>query len=192
MDGTETNMILPIYTFGQPVLRQEAEEIDKDYPELEQLIKDMYETLERSEGIGLAAPQVGLPIRLVVINLDVISEDLPEYKGYIKTFINPYIEEYDETETDTMEEGCLSLPGIHEKVKRPTRIRVSYQDEQFQEHEEWVTGYLARVMQHEFDHLDGVVFTDHLQGLRRQLTKSKLQDIRKGNFSCSYKVKVKR
>ena len=185
-------MILPIYTFGQPVLRQEAEEIDEDYPELEQLIKDMYETLERSEGIGLAAPQVGLPIRLVVINLDVISDDLPEYKGYIKTFINPYIEEYDETETDTMEEGCLSLPGIHEKVKRPTRIRVTYQDEQFQEHEEWVTGYLARVMQHEFDHLDGVVFTDHLQGLRRQLTKSKLQDIRKGNFSCNYKVKVKR
>lgn len=191
MDGKE-NMILPIYTFGQPVLRQEAEEIDKDYPELEQLIKNMYETLERSEGIGLAAPQVGLPIRLVVINLDVISNDLPEYKGYIKTFINPYIEEYDETEQDVMEEGCLSLPGIHEKVKRPTRIRVTYQDEQFQEHDEWVTGYLARVMQHEFDHLDGVVFTDHLQGLRRQLTKSKLQDIRKGNFSCNYKVKVKR
>ena len=191
MDGKE-NMILPIYTFGQPVLRQEAEEIDKDYPELEQLIKNMYETLERSEGIGLAAPQVGLPIRLVVINLDVISDDLPEYKGYIKTFINPYIEEYDETEQDVMEEGCLSLPGIHEKVKRPTRIRVTYQDEQFQEHDEWVTGYLARVTQHEFDHLDGVVFTDHLQGLRRQLTKSKLQDIRKGNFSCNYKVKVKR
>ena len=191
MDGKE-NIILPIYTFGQPVLRQEAEEIDKDYPELEQLIKNMYETLERSEGIGLAAPQVGLPIRLVVINLDVISDDLPEYKGYIKTFINPYIEEYDETEQDVMEEGCLSLPGIHEKVKRPTRIRVTYQDEQFQEHDEWVTGYLARVMQHEFDHLDGVVFTDHLQGLRRQLTKSKLQDIRKGNFSCNYKVKVKR
>ena len=191
MDGKE-NMILPIYTFGQPVLRQEAEEIDKDYPELEQLIKNMYETLERIEGIGLAAPQVGLPIRLVVINLDVISNDLPEYKGYIKTFINPYIEEYDETEQDVMEEGCLSLPGIHEKVKRPTRIRVTYQDEQFQEHDEWVTGYLARVMQHEFDHLDGVVFTDHLQGLSRQLTKSKLQDIRKGNFSCNYKVKVKR
>ena len=191
MDGKE-NMILPIYTFGQPVLRQEAEEIDKDYPELEQLIKNMYETLERSEGIGLAAPQVGLPIRLVGINLDVISDDLPEYKGYIKTFINPYIEEYDETEQDVMEEGCLSLPGIHEKVKRPTRIRVTYQDEQFQEHDEWVTGYLARVMQHEFDHLDGVVFTDQLQGLRRQLTKSKLQDIRKGNFSCNYKVKVKR
>ena len=155
-------MILPIYTFGQPVLRQEAEEIDKDYPELEQLIKDMYETLERSEGIGLAAPQIGLPIRLAIINLDVISEDLPEYKGYVKTFINPYSEEYDETEEDVMEEGCLSLPGIHEKVKRPTRIRVTYQDEQFQEHDEWVDGYLARVMQHEFDHLGVRVFTDHL------------------------------
>ena len=185
-------MILPIYTFGQPVLRQEAEEIDKDYPELQQLIKDMYETLERSEGIGLAAPQVGLPIRLAIINLDVISEDLPEYKGYIKTFINPYIEEYDETEEDVMEEGCLSLPGIHEKVKRPTRIRVTYQDEQFQEHDEWVDGYLARVMQHEFDHLDGRVFTDHLKGLRKKLTNPNLQDIRKGKFVCGYKVKVKR
>ena len=185
-------MILPIYTFGQSVLRQEAEDIDKDYPELEQLIRDMYETLDRSEGIGLAAPQIGLPIRLVVINLDVISEDMPQYKGFVKTFINPYIEEYDETQTDSLEEGCLSLPGIHEKVKRPTRIRVTYQDEKFQEHDEWVDGYLARVLQHEIDHLDGVVFTDHLQGLRRQLTKSKLQDIRKGNFSCNYKVKVKR
>lgn len=184
-------MILPIYTYGQSVLRQEAEEIDKDYPELQQLIQNMYETLEQSEGIGLAAPQVGLPIRLVVINLDVISDDLPQYKGYVHTFINPYIEEYDETEYDTSEEGCLSLPGIHEKVKRPTRIRVSYQDEEFREHDEWVDGYLARVMQHEFDHLDGVIFTDRLQGLRRQLTRSKLQDIRKGNFSCNYKVKVK-
>ena len=184
-------MVLPIYTYGQPVLRQEAEEIDKDYPELEQLIKDMYDTLERSEGIGLAAPQIGRPIRLAIINLDVISEDMPEYKGYIKTFINPYIEEYDETETEVMSEGCLSLPGIHEGVKRPTRIRVSYLDEQFQEHDEWVDGYLARVMQHEFDHLDGVVFTDHLRGLRRQLTNPKLQDLKKGRFSCNYKVKWK-
>ena len=184
-------MILPIYTYGQPVLRQEAEKIDKDYPDLQQLIQNMYETLEQSEGIGLAAPQVGLPIRLAIINLDVISEDMPEYIGYVRTFINPYIEEYDDTETDVSEEGCLSLPGIHEKVRRPTRIRVTYQDEQFQKHDEWVDGYLARVMQHEFDHLDGVVFTDHLQGLRRQLTKPRLQDIRKGKFSCNYEVKVK-
>ena len=183
-------MILPIYTFGQPVLRQEAEEIDKDYPELQQLIKDMYETLERSEGIGLAAPQVGLPIRLAIINLDVISEDLPEYKGYIKTFINPYIEEYDETEEDVMEEGCLSLPGIHEKVKRPTRIRVTYQDEQFQEHDEWVDGYLARVMQHEFDHLEGKMFIDHLSALRKQMIKGKLNNMLAGKVRCSYKTKT--
>ena len=183
-------MILPIYTFGQPVLRQEAEEIDKDYPELQQLIKDMYETLERSEGIGLAAPQVGLPIRLAIINLDVISEDLPEYKGYIKTFINPYIEEYDETEEDVMEEGCLSLPGIHEKVKRPTRIRVTYQDEQFQEHDEWVDGYLARVMQHEFDHLEGKVFVDRITPLRKQLIKNKLRSLLQGRFRCAYKYKA--
>ncbi len=185
-------MILPIYTYGQPVLKQEAIEIDATYPNLQELIKDMYETLERSEGIGLAAPQVGLGIRLAIINLDVISEDLPEYKGFVRTYINPYIEEVDDSEMETMEEGCLSLPGIHEAVKRPKRIRVTYQDENFEEHDEWVDGYLARVMQHEFDHLDGVVFTDRLRGLRRQLTKSKLQDIQKGRFYCNYKVKVKR
>ena len=185
-------MILPIYTFGQPVLRKVAEDIDKDYPNLNQLIQDMYDTLEKSEGIGLAAPQVGLNIRLVVINLDLLSEEYPEYKGYIRTFINPYIEELDDSETDIMEEGCLSLPGIHESVKCPKRIPVTYLDENFQEHDEWVTGYLARVMQHEFDHLDGVVFTDHLTGLRKQLTKAKLQQIIKGKFSCSYKVKIKR
>ncbi len=184
-------MILPIYTYGQKVLRQEAEEIDENYPDLPKLVENMYETLEQSQGIGLAAPQVGLSIRVVVINLDVISDELPEYKGFKKTYINPYIEEYDETEQDVMEEGCLSLPGICEKVKRPTRILVSYQDENFVLHEEWVEGYLARVLQHEFDHLDGVVFTDHIKGLRRQLTKSKLNDLLKGNFSCSYKVKAR-
>ena len=185
-------MILPIYTYGQPVLRKEAEEIDSSYPELDKVIADMYETLERSEGIGLAAPQVGLSIRLVIIDLDPLAEDMPEYKGYKHTFINPYIEEYDDTHTDVSEEGCLSIPGIHESVKRPTRIRVTYLDEHFQPHDEWVDGYLARVMQHEFDHLDGVVFTDRLQGLRRQLTRTKLQAIAKGRFSCNYKVKVRR
>ena len=185
-------MILPIYTYGQGVLRKVAEEIDETYPQLPELIENMWETLAKSEGIGLVAPQVGLSIRLVVIDLDVISEDLPEYKDYRKVFINPYIEEYDDTETDLMEEGCLSLPGLHEKVRRPTRIRVTYQDEHFQEHDEWVTGYLARVMQHEFDHLDGKVFTDRLVGLRRQLVKNKLTDIQKGRFSCSYKVKLRK
>lgn len=185
-------MVLPIYTFGQPVLREVAEDIDENYPDLKQLIANMYDTLDRSEGIGLAAPQIGLSIRLVVINLDLLSEDMPEYKGYIHTFINPYIEEVDDSETEVMEEGCLSLPGIHESVRRPKRIRVTYLDENFQQHDEWVDGYLARVMQHEFDHLDGIVYTDHLTGLRKQLTRSKLQAISKGKFSCNYKVKIRR
>lgn len=185
-------MILPIYTYGQPVLRQVAEDIDSTYPELPQLIQNMWETLARSEGIGLAAPQVGLSIRLIVIDLDPISEDMPQYKDFSRVYINPYIEEYDDSETDVSEEGCLSLPGVHEKVRRPTRIRLSWQDEQFQEHDEWIDGYLARVVQHEVDHLDGEVFTDHLTGLRRQLVKTKLTDIIKGRFSCSYKVKLRK
>ncbi len=186
------NMILPIYTFGQPVLRKVAEDITPDYPGLKELIENMYETLEHSDGIGLAAPQVGLPIRLVVIDLDLLSEDLPEYKGYVRTFINPHILEYDSTETDSVEEGCLSLPGIHEPVRRPTRIRVTYLDENFQPHTEWVDGYLARVMQHEFDHLEGKMFVDHLSMLRKQMIRGKLGNLIKGNFRCSYKVKVKK
>lgn len=185
-------MILPIYTYGQPVLRKVAEDIDENYPNLKGLIQDMYETLEHSEGIGLAAPQIGLDIRLVVINLDIISDDLPEYKGYIKTFINPHILEYDDTETELMEEGCLSVPGIHESVRRPTRIRVKYQDENFEEHEEWVEGYLARVMQHEFDHLEGTMFIDRLSMLRKQMIKGKLNSLLKGNFRCSYKIKLRK
>lgn len=125
-------MILPIYTYGQPVLRQVAEEIDSSYPQLDQVIADMRDTLVKSDGIGLAAPQVGLSIRLVIIDLTPLAEEMPEYKDYVHTFINPYIEEYDETETDVSEEGCLSIPGIHESVRRPTRIRVTYLDEQFQ------------------------------------------------------------
>ena len=182
-------MVLPIYTYGQPVLRQETEEIDSDYPNLKEIIQDMWDTLAKSRGVGLAAPQVGLPIRLALIDLDCISEDEPQYKGYKRTFINPYIEEVDESEKDTQEEGCLSLPGLSEKVTRPTRIRVSYQDEDFVEHDEWVDGFLARVMQHEFDHLDGVVYTDHLKGLRRQLMAPKLKQLVRGEFSAEYKVK---
>lgn len=185
-------MILPIYTYGQPVLRKVAEDIDENYPNLKGLIQDMYETLEHSEGIGLAAPQIGLDIRLVVINLDIISDDLPEYKGYIKTFINPHILEYDDTNTELMEEGCLSVPGIHESVRRPTRIHVKYQDENFEEHEKWVEGYLARVMQHEFDHLEGTMFIDRLSMLRKQMIKGKLNSLLKGNFRCSYKIKLRK
>lgn len=182
-------MILPIYIYGQPVLRKVAEDITPDYPELKQLIGNMWETLADSEGIGLAAPQIGRTIRLVVIDLDVISDDLPEYKGFRKVFINPHIIELDDTNTDSSEEGCLSLPAIHEKVVRPTRIHVRWQDEDFQEHDEWIEGYLARVMQHEFDHLDGHMFIDRISPLRRQLIKSKLKALTQGRYRCGYKTK---
>lgn len=185
-------MILPIYTFGQPVLRKVAEDITPDYPQLKELIENMYETLDRSEGVGLAAPQIGLAIRVVVINLDILSDDFPEYKGFLHTFINAHIIETDDSDMETMEEGCLSIPGIHEGVKRPTRIHVTYMDENFQPHDEWVDGYLARVMQHEFDHLEGKMFIDHLSMLRKQMIKGKLNSLLKGNFRCDYKVKMKK
>lgn len=182
-------MILPIYVYGQPVLRKDTEEIDQNYPNLKQLITDMFETMQQADGVGLAAPQIGLSIRLVVIDLDVMGEDFPEYKGFKKAYINPYIEEYDESKMDSMEEGCLSLPGIHEAVKRPTRIHVSYYDEDFNFHDEWVEGFLARVMQHEFDHLDGKVFTDRISALRRQMVKGKLAMLLRGRVHASYKTK---
>jgi peptide deformylase len=186
-------MILPIYIFGQPVLRKVAEDITPDYPELHELLTDMWETLASSEGIGLAAPQVGKAVRVVVIDLDVISEDYPEYKGFRHAYINAHIVEYDDSETSSSEEGCLSLPGIHEKVVRPTRIRVQWVDEDFLTHDEWIDGYLARVMQHEFDHLEGKVFADRLTPLRKQLVKSKLRALTQGKYRCGYRTKpVKR
>ncbi len=185
-------MILPIYTYGQPVLRKVAQDITPDYPELKQLILDMWETLANSEGIGLAAPQIGKDIRLVLIDLDLLSEDFPEYKGFRKVFINAHIVETDDSEKDTSEEGCLSLPAIHEKVVRPKRIHVTYLDEDFNEHDEWVDGYLARVMQHEFDHLEGTMFIDRISPLRKQLIKSKLRSLLQGRFRCAYRVKLPR
>ncbi len=184
-------MILPIYTYGQAVLKKETEEVDESYPGLKDLIQNMWDTLEHSGGVGLAAPQVGVGIRLAIIDLDSISDDEPQYKGFRRTYINPYVEETGD-DTETLEEGCLSLPGLSEKVTRPKRIRVTYQDENFEEHDEWVEGFLARVMQHEFDHLDGIVYTDRLRGLRRQLMQNKLKQLLKGNFSANYRVKPPR
>ena len=185
-------MILPIYIYGQPVLRKVAEDITMDYPDLEGFIKDMWDTLAESEGIGLAAPQVGRAIRVVVIDLDVLSDDMPEYKDFRRVYINPHIVEYDDSETDTSEEGCLSLPAIHEKVVRPTRIHVQWLDEKGEAHDEWVSGYLARVMQHEFDHLEGKVFVDRVSPLRKQLIKSKLKALSQGRYRCGYKTKAVR
>lgn len=184
-------MILPIYVYGQPVLRKVAEDITPDYPELKELIANMFETMDHAEGVGLAAPQIGLPIRVVVVNLDVLSEEFPEYKGFRKAYINAHILEA-EGEMVSMEEGCLSLPGIHEPVKRGDKIHVKYMDENFVEHDEIVEGYLARVMQHEFDHLEGQMFIDHLSPLRKQMIKGKLNALLKGKAHCTYKVKTVR
>ena len=173
-------------------MRKESADIEKDYPNLKELLANMFETMEEANGVGLAAPQIGLNIRVVVIDLDVLSEDFPEYKGFKKGFINPHIIEYDETNTESLEEGCLSLPGIQEKVTRPTRIHVQYLDEDLNEHDEWVEGYLARVMQHEFDHLDAKMFIDRISPLRKQLVKSKLKALLQGRYRCSYRTKAAR
>lgn len=186
-------MVLPIYIYGQPVLRKVAEDITPDYPQLAELIDNMYETLDAAEGIGLAAPQIGLSIRLVVIDLDVLKDTFPEYAGFRHVFINPHIIEYDEnSEKESMEEGCLSIPGIHESVIRPTRIHVTYLDEELKSHDEWVGGYLARVMQHEFDHLEGTTFVDRLSPFRKQLIRSKLKALVQGKYHCTYRTKLQR
>ena len=171
------------------MLRKVAEDITADYPDLKQLIADMWDTLADSEGIGLAAPQIGRAIRLAVIDLRPLAEDFPEYKDFHQAYINPHIVEKDDTHTETSEEGCLSLPAIHEKVVRPSRIRVQWVDEDFQQHDEWIEGYLARVMQHEFDHLDGKMFIDRISPLRRQLINSKLKALTQGRYRCGYKTK---
>lgn len=182
-------MILPIYVYGQPVLRKVADDITPDYPQLNELIENMFETMDKADGVGLAAPQIGLPIRVVVINLDPLSEEHPEYKDFRKAYINAHILEFT-GEDVSIEEGCLSLPGIHENVKRKNRIHVKYLDSNYIEHDEWVEGYLARVMQHEFDHLDGKMFIDHISPLRKQMIKGRLNAMLKGKAHCSYKVKT--
>ena len=141
------------------------------------------------EAMGLAAPQIGLPIRVVVIDLDVLSEDMPEYKDFRKAYINAHILEVSGEEV-SMDEGCLSLPGIHESVKRGNKIHVQYLDENLEPHDEIIEGYLARVMQHEFDHLEGKMFIDHLSPLRKQMIKGKLNAMLKGKAHCTYKVKT--
>jgi peptide deformylase len=182
-------MILPIYTYGQPVLRQEAPDITPDYPNLKELVANMFETLTAADGVGLAAPQIGLSIRVVVIDLDVLKDEYPVYKDFRKAYINPHIIEFGEEEV-VMEEGCLSLPGIHENVKRSKKIKVEYVDVDFNKHEEEVDGFLARVMQHEFDHLDGHVFVEHISQLRKQIIRGKLNTMLNGRIHCSYKVKA--
>lgn len=171
-----------------PVLRKVAEDITPDYPELKTLIDNMWQTLESAGGIGLAAPQIGKAIRLVVIDLDPLKEDMPEYEGFRQVYINAHIEEYGEEKVSS-DEGCLSLPGLSEKVVRPTTIRVKWMDENFNEHDEWVDGYLARVMQHEFDHLEGKMYVDRVSALRKTLLKNKLKALTQGKYKAGYKTK---
>ena len=181
-------MILPMYLYGQSVLRKVAEPIDKDYPELQTLIDNMFETMYKSEGVGLAAPQIGLGIRVVVIDASPMAEEEPSLANSKMALINPHIESFD-GENVSMEEGCLSLPGIHESVTRKNTIHITYMDENFVHHDEVISGYLARVIQHEYDHLEGHVFTDRISPIRRQLITNKLQNIAKGKVNCNYKTK---
>ena len=181
-------MILPMYLYGQSVLRKVAEPIEKDYPELQTLIDNMFETMYKSDGVGLAAPQIGLGIRVVVIDASPMAEEEPSLANSKMALINPHIESF-EGENVSMEEGCLSLPGIHESVTRKNTIHITYMDENFVEHDEVISGYLARVVQHEYDHLEGHVFTDRISPIRRQLITNKLQNIAKGKVNCNYKTK---
>lgn len=183
-------MIYPIYVYGMPVLRKVCEDITPDYPDLSKVIENMYATMDHADGVGLAAPQIGKSIRLVVVDLDVLSSDFPEYKGFRKVFINPHITEFFNEETSTQEEGCLSVPQISESVTRPTKIRVKYQDVDFNEHEEIVEGFLARCMQHEFDHLDGVLFVDRISPMRKTMIRGKLSAMLKGKVRTHYKIKT--
>jgi len=181
-------MILPIYTYGQSVLREEAVAVDKDYPELKKLIINMFETMYNAEGVGLAAPQIGLPIQLLIIDADAVSKGYPECKNFKRVMINPKITDHS-VDTISLEEGCLSFPGIHEKVTRFEKISVRYSDENFVEHEESVEGFTARIVQHECEHLEGHVFIDNISPIRRQLNKGKLNNLIKGNTTCDYKIK---
>ena len=181
-------MILPMYLYGQPVLRKVAEPIEKDYPELQTLITNMFDTMYQSDGVGLAAPQVGLGIRLAVIDASPLADDDPSLATSKFVLINPKILAFEGDEV-SMEEGCLSLPGIHETVTRRDRIHITYMDENWTVHDEIIEGFLARVVQHEYDHLEGHVFTDRISSIRRQLITNKLQNIAKGKANCNYKTK---
>lgn len=181
-------MKLPVYMYGQPVLRAEAEEVPADYPDLKKLVDDMFETMYFSEGVGLAAPQVGLPLRLVVIDADCVKDTFPECAGRKLALVNPEVEVLD-GEAVSRPEGCLSLPGIAEDVKRVEHIRLLWTDPDGNDHEEEISGFLARIVQHECDHLDGHVFTDHLSAIRRQLIRNKLNNIVTGKVRVDYPAK---
>lgn len=184
-------MILPIYLYGSDVLRRETDDIDATYPELQKLISDMWDTMYNSEGVGLAAPQIGKSISLIVIDGNPVSDKFPECKDLKLTLINPELEVIEDEAPVSREEGCLSLPGLSESVKRHEHVVLKWLDEKFQPHEQEFRGFASRIIQHEFDHLCGEVYTDHISPIRKQLIRTKLSNISKGKVSCEYRVKIK-
>lgn len=187
-------MILPIVAYGDPVLKKEAEEINPDYPNLKQLIENMFETMEAASGVGLAAPQIGLSIRLFIVDTspfvdeDEDDEEMLDLKGFRRVFINPIILD-EEGDKWNFNEGCLSIPGVREDVARKPKITIEYYDEQFNLIEETYEGLRARVIQHEYDHVDGILFTDRLNPLRKQFLRKKLENISRGVVDVDYKMK---
>ena len=188
-------MILPIVAYGDPVLKKKAKDIPEDYPKLEELINSMWDTMYNAYGVGLAAPQVGLPIRMFMIDPAPFAEDeelAEEEKKTLmdlrKVFINPQITE-EEGEEWAFSEGCLSIPEVREDVFRQPEITIEYYDEEFNKHTEKYSGLAARVIQHEYDHIEGILFTDKLSSLKKRLIKSKLANISKGKINVEYKMR---
>ena len=182
-------MILPIYTYGQPILKREADFIDADYPGLDQLIADMWETMYHAKGVGLAAPQIGRSIRLFVVDTEQTREEENDEPGIKRVFINAEKVE-EEGDPWPYEEGCLSIPDIRGDVERPPKITLRYVNENFEEKTETFEGINARVIQHEYDHIEGILFVEKLKPVKRQLIKRKLDKMRKGKVSAEYKIRV--
>jgi peptide deformylase len=188
-------MILPIVAYGDPVLRKETEEITKDYPKLDAVIENMFETMYEAHGIGLAAPQVNLPIRLFIVDATPFEDDedlTEEERKFVSTFKRVFINAQIVAESGdewAFNEGCLSIPDVREDVFRQPNITIEYLDENFKEHKETFSGIVARIIQHEYDHIEGILFTDKLSPLKKRLIKSKLANISKGVVSVDYRMK---
>lgn len=188
-------MILPIVAYGDPVLKVKAKDIPEDYPNLDELIDNMFETMYNAYGVGLAAPQIGLPIRMFLVDTspfaddeELTEEEQNELKDFKKVFINAQITEEDGDEW-AFNEGCLSIPDVREDVYRQPKITITYKDENFKTYTETFEGLIARVIQHEYDHIEGILFTDKLSSFKKRLIKSKLNNISKGKISVDYKMR---
>lgn len=182
-------MVFPIVVYGSPMLRKVSEDITKDYKDLQKLIDDMFETMYASDGVGLAAPQIGKSIRLFIIDASPMSEDEPDLADFKKVFINANIID-EQGDKWPFVEGCLSLPDIREEVIRQKSVTIEYYDEHFEYHKETYEGIKARIVQHEYDHLDGVMFVDLLSPLKKKLLKGRLNNIAKGKSNASYKTRI--